>query len=197
MIMKNWKYIFFAVILLVLVGIVYWQSSGGGETELTAVDFSMIDRGNYGLYGRNVSFENVNDEYKDLSVWGFENQADFKRFWENNIREANTGGFTEVPEVDFSKEFVLAFLQGIKTEAGYFVNVMRVNETNKALVVYLQVVEPGEEEAALNVVSSPYDVIRVSHSYGDVNNKLLRLIDDESKDVIMEVKLNSLFGKEF
>jgi|GEM_PF-3262378 len=195
--MKNWKYIFFAVIVVVLLGIVYWQSSGGGETELTAVDFAMVDRGNYGLYGKNVTLDNVNEEFKELSVWGFENQADFKRFWENNVRELNTGGFSEVPEVDYEKEFVLAFLQGIKMEAGYYLNVMRVNETNKALVVYLKVVEPVGEEATLNVVSSPYDVIRVVRSYGEVNNKLLRLIDDDSKEIIMEVKLNSLFGKEY
>ncbi len=195
--MKNLKYIFFAVVVLLLIGVVYWQSSGGSETVITAVDFKMIDRGNYGLYGRSVTLDNVNDEFKDLSVWGFENQADFKRFWENNIRQINTGGFEGAPDVDFSKEVVLAFLQGVKTEAGYFVNVTGVNENNKVLVVNLKIVEPEGEEATLNVVSSPYDVVRIVKPYGEINNKVLRLVNDDSKEVIIEKKLSSLFGKDF
>lgn len=188
---------FFGVIVLVVVGVVYWYSKGGNETALMGVDFSMIDRGNYGLYGKTAVVENVDENLKSLSVWGFDNQADFKRFWENYIRQSGTGGFAEVPTVDFSRETVLAFLQGVKTEAGYYINVMRVNETNQALVVNILVAEPTEEEAKLSVVTSPYDVIRIVKPYGEINNKLLRLIDDETKEVILEVKLNTLFGREF
>jgi len=195
--MKNWRYIFYGLILVIVVGVVYWYSNGREETAVSAVDFKMVDRGNYGLYGKNVTLENVGDEFKEMSVWGFDNQADFRRFWENNIRQIGTGGFDEVPDIDFSKEFVLVFLQGIKTKAGYFVNVTGINENNKALIVNLKVVEPGEEEAALNVVSSPYDVIRVIKSYGEENNKLLRVLDDDTKNVILEEKLSSLFGKKF
>lgn len=69
----------------------------------------------------------------------------------------------EVPEVDFSKNQVVALFQGNKNTGGYHIAIERVAEESRKIVVFRKTTSPEPGGLATMVLTSPF-VIAEIHS---------------------------------
>ncbi|MFA4931267.1 MAG: protease complex subunit PrcB family protein [Patescibacteria group bacterium] len=159
--MKNWlKYMVIVLVVLIVGGIIYWWVTNNRSVESgVPVNFSLIDRSNYGLYSD--ALEEDSQVYKDISVVVVDNDADWKRFWESSIRNIGTGGFDSLPAVDWNANVVLAILQGVKPTGGYYLSTESVVTMSNGLLINMKIVEPAETDGLSQAISSPYEVISV------------------------------------
>lgn len=75
----------------------------------------------------------------------------FAKFWKN-VHGANT----QVPKVDFSKEFVIAAFAGEKPTGGYGIDVSRVVDQNGKRTVTVTITSPGAGCATAQAKTQPY-----------------------------------------
>lgn len=185
--MKKWQYIFGLVIILVVVlGGYYFYRTRINESNQpgTRVDYELIDRSNYGLYADLADEE----KYKTLSATIFSDEASWKRFWENQIRDANTGGFDNYPPVDFDQKRVLALLQGVKPTGGYFLNVTELTVVGKKLVAKVNISEPSDQGVQTQAVSAPYDIVKFDKAVLD-GKTTLEVWDVNTNKKVLSQKL--------
>ncbi|MBU0648392.1 protease complex subunit PrcB family protein [Patescibacteria group bacterium] len=174
---KYLKIIVFVVVVLLVMGVLYWRQRDNALLidGVERVDIQLVDRGNYGLYSGMISDEIKDEEYGQLTAWVIEDSASWKRFWESNIRDDDTGGFEGAPTVDFDTKLAIGVLQGIKEAGGYYLTVNEVKISKNAVVIYAQIIEPRGDEVLSQVVTSPYDVFTIDRN--DVfSNDSARLI---------------------
>lgn len=184
---KNFKYIVIIVLVLIIGGVLYLAVNKDlFKEKMNNVEVSLVDRGNYGLYGQNFKNENEDGKYNDLNVVVIDNKADFKKFWEEYIRLPNTGGFAVEPEVNFDENYVVAMLQGIKNSGGYYMNNNGVLEGDKTIQVKVSLFTPSSDEANSAVVSSPYEIISVKKNVDqDFKQKKLQVLDVNQSDKVV------------
>jgi hypothetical protein len=65
------------------------------------------------------------------------------------------------PEIDFSKEMVIATFMGTKASGGFSTEITRVVNSDEKVVVYVNEVSPGENCRVTFALSAPYHVIKV------------------------------------
>lgn len=66
-----------------------------------------------------------------------------------------------VPEVDFYTEMVVGVFAGQRPTAGYEVQIVRVEQTQSALIVYYRIRTPPEGALVAQVLTQPFDLVRV------------------------------------
>ena len=65
------------------------------------------------------------------------------------------------PNVDFSREIVVAVFMGTRPTAGFAVDIVGVREEGTALVVSYRETRPGPDVVAAQVLTSPYHIVAV------------------------------------
>ncbi len=189
---NNLKYVLMFVGIVVVGFLVYYAVGDKvWNEEMVATEYEMLDRSNYGVYSQNI--DNEDGSYGDFMAFVIDNDADWKGFWESYIRDASTGGFEKEPRVNFESEIVVAMLQGIKNSGGYYLNTESVEQGENTLSVSVALFEPGEEDVNTQVVSSPYEVIKMQKSNILVNNKYVRFVNiNKDGEIVLEKNINEL-----
>ena len=73
-----------------------------------------------------------------------------------------------LPEVDFTREMVIAVFQGTKPSAGYSVNIARVLDSGNTVEVFVEDTSPGPQCFAASVLTSPYHIVKVQKVEKDI-----------------------------
>jgi hypothetical protein len=189
--MKKWQYILGLLVLIVVVfgGYYFYKTRmNTNKQQMTRVDYELIDRSNYGLYGTLADDAKSQDKYKNLSAWIFTDTPDWKRFWETDIRQVGTGGFGDYPRVDFDKKRVLALLQGVKPTGGYYIEIKEMSFQGKKLIAKVNIVEPKDGEMQTQAVSSAYDIIKFDKEILTGKN-VLEVWDVNTNKLVLTQKL--------
>ena len=66
-----------------------------------------------------------------------------------------------LPEVDFTREMVIAVFQGTKPTAGFSVNIARVLDSGNTVEVFVEDTSPGPQCFVASVLTSPYHIVKV------------------------------------
>lgn len=193
--MNKMKYYLVAVGVVVILGLVYLGVRNKvWDEQLNKVEFNLVDRGNYGLYSQLLT-ENV-EEASKLKLFVINNQADWKRFWEEYIRSAGTGGFEKEPTIDFEKKIVVAVLQGVKNSGGYYMQTDSVELGGNTLKVNMGIFEPAATDANTQVISSPYELITIDADEIVKANKLIKVVNvNKNNEIVLEKKVSDLLFK--
>jgi hypothetical protein len=69
-----------------------------------------------------------------------------------------------VPNIDFTKEEVLAVFDGTHTTGGYRITVTDITEASGTRTVHVSRIAPGANCAKANAITSPYQIIAVPKS---------------------------------
>lgn len=180
---------------LVIIGGGLWYWKNKKDTPAIPVEFAMIDRGNYGLYGQGMSdLNNAEERFKKMSVSWIDNQADWKRFWETYVRQVGTGGFDKIPEVDFQNRVIVGILQGVKPTGGFYLLSKEVQQTGNVLIVKVEINEPKETDNNTQAVSAPYEIISLPASVNKTQwVEIVNMADGKSilKEEVSKLKQNN------
>lgn len=82
--------------------------------------------------------------------------AKFAEIW-----KAVHGADAKVPTVDFTKEYVLAVFAGEKPTGGYGIQVARVNDTDAARMIGIELTVPGAGCMMSKAKTEPYEFVSV------------------------------------
>ncbi|HVG21172.1 MAG TPA: protease complex subunit PrcB family protein [Blastocatellia bacterium] len=92
------------------------------------------------------------------------NKEDWERLWEKVT--SNSYPRPAAPDVDFSKQDLIAVFQGVQPSSGYSISVTRLVKSGKKLKVYVREVSPGDECRVLLVITQPFEIIRTDKIEG-------------------------------
>lgn len=79
-----------------------------------------------------------------------------------------------VPEVDFSKEMLIAAFAGQKSSGGYQLNITGLERRGKQTEVSLSLTQPGPDCIVAEALTQPYVIAKLSKTKGPVSFKLSR-----------------------
>lgn len=183
--MKKWQYIFGLLVILLVVfgGYYFYRLKQNSNQPGARVDFELVDRSNYGLYA-SLS----DDGHKNLSATLFSDTAEWKRFWENEIRNPGTGGFESFPPIDFSQKTVLAILQGVKPTGGYYIQIDELSTQGNKIIAKVIINEPEQKDSQTQAVSAPYDVVKFDKAVLE-GKKNLEIWDIGTGKIVLTKKL--------
>lgn len=68
----------------------------------------------------------------------------------------------DLPEVNFTREMIIAVFQGERGSSGYWTNITRIIMTDTHYVVYVDEIHPGENCVLLAVMTYPYHIVKIS-----------------------------------
>lgn len=188
------KYLLVVLGLIIICGAVYWGIKNKvWEEQYSPLEFSLVDRGNYGVYSELL--EEDMEKAGMFSVFVIENQADWKNFWPDYIRNPNTGGFAYEPDVDFANKIVIVMLQGVKNSGGYYMMTNGVDLGSNSIKIDLGVFEPSGEDANTQVISSPYEIISIDRKDIIDSNKVIKIFNNNNGQLMLEKKVSDLVYK--
>ncbi|MDE2234439.1 MAG: protease complex subunit PrcB family protein [Gammaproteobacteria bacterium] len=124
-------------------------SMGGGNSGATVVasgDHSLIK----------------DQEYKDIHT-----QADFDALWDKAFK--GMSGAPDKPQVDFSKQMVLAAFIGDQNTGGYTIRFTKIDSTGPTIDVSILVTQPGQNCRVPQRLSDTYLIVAIPASSKPVN----------------------------
>lgn len=117
--------------------------------------------------GSSVSFESlstVNSRRMSAGTEVVQSTAAWDTLW-----SAHNGSSDEQPEVDFSRQSVLAVFAGEKPTGGYSIRITGIQQQGSSLVVSYSETSPGPDAMVTQVITSPAHLVRIdlSQQQGD------------------------------
>lgn len=107
------------------------------------VPFSIIDRG-------------VRSDWIEQANFRIDTEKDFMNLW-----EALHGNATNIPEVDFDREFIIVAFLGVREKEGYGITVAEVRKTTNGYNVVFKEETPGDGCINTPAALTPYVIARV------------------------------------
>lgn len=132
-------------LIIISISVLAFSCSNQGEEE-TIVSFEVIHGGTYcSISGKKEVLIKNNDDYQKLM----------------NEVYSNLDQMPRIPEVDFSKNSVVAVFMGTKNTGGYLVNVDKVIKRTSALTVSIYETSPGANCQETQMLSQPYEIVKI------------------------------------
>lgn len=95
--------------------------------------------------------------------------GDWQALWRDHA-----GPGAAAPEVDFSTEMVVGVFLGARNTGGYDVEITGVEPEGTGLVVRCTETTPGPGAMLAQVITSPFHLVRVARTDGDVRFETIR-----------------------
>ncbi len=118
-------------------------------------------------YEKDISFETIrtgiySNQYEKKNHV-IDNLVEWETFWWNMDTTQS------LPDINFSKNLVLAVFQGERSSGGYSISVNKIIETESALEVFLKEVSPGQRCGVTMALTQPYTIAIVEQTGKDVH----------------------------
>ncbi|MBF2053670.1 MAG: protease complex subunit PrcB family protein [Candidatus Sericytochromatia bacterium] len=117
--------------------------------------------------GSSVSFESLSNRNSRRMSAGTE-VVQSAEAWAT-LWSAHNGSSEEQPEVDFSRQSVLAVFAGEKPTGGYSIRITGIQQQGRSLVVSYSEASPGPDAMVTQVITAPAHLVRIdlSQQQGD------------------------------
>jgi hypothetical protein len=130
-----------------------------------------------------VNFETIKTRTPSIHIekknYVIENNQDWQSLWNKmDLKELNEVAKPSAPEVDFSKNMVIAIFQGTKSTGGYSIEITKIIETKDALEIYITEKSPGKNCIVTQAFTSPYQIIKIPK----INKKVIFKPEQKTTD---------------
>jgi hypothetical protein len=122
---------------------------GTATVTVTPVVFTVLETGGNALEG--------DGDRKNIAA---RDQESFDRVW----KMAHGAQEIAAPEIDFSKEYIVAVFAGQKPSGGHAIAVTKVEDVGDERVITVTLTAPGANCVVTDMLTSPYQLIRVPAS---------------------------------
>ncbi|MBN2381093.1 protease complex subunit PrcB family protein [candidate division WOR-3 bacterium] len=104
-------------------------------------------------------------QYSDAGGMVFRDAKSWEAFWDDHCRAVSLEGENlEAPEVDFSAQMLVGVFSGEKPTGGYGINIQRVLEGSKSLVVEYVEKSPDPDAMVSQVITYPCHIVAIPRS---------------------------------
>ena len=93
-------------------------------------------------------------ERKNIAAY---DEEGFARLW----AMAHIEGSTPMPDIDFSKQYVIGVFAGTKSSGGHSIAVSRVSDSGDTRTVAITLTKPGPGCITSQAITSPYQIVSV------------------------------------
>lgn len=142
------------VVILALVGTVYFLFFHGDSFKGDPVEFTIFSQGSFGGHG---------DEKGRFVI---RNADEWEGIWQK--LHSNVEPLPNPPAVDFGEKMMIAVFSGQRPTDGHSVNVLSVREQGNELKVFIEETKPGRNCAVVQVITNPYVIIQTDSFEGAV-----------------------------
>ena len=156
------KYFLFFITSLFFLNIAACSSNSSGN-DLTDVKFEVIKEGTIsGFTDEKMIVIDNNDDYQKAMA----------------IVYYNLDQMPVVPDVDFNKYTVILAAMGTKNNGGYTIGIDNITKSKSIVTVNLTETSPGKNCVLTDMVSSPYQVIKVKKIKKEIKFNISRNTKD-------------------
>jgi len=141
----------FAVIIIIASSVLILSIQNPFFPQITIVPFEVVDPGDATMqynYATRANFTIANASHWE-SLWSLLYSG-----WSNP---------PEVPVVNFTSELQIAVFQGLCGSGGYYTNITEIHATTTQYVVFVDEIHPGPGCVVADVLTYPYQIVKVSH----------------------------------
>jgi protease stability complex PrcB-like protein len=142
---------------LVVVGACSTGASSGQSEGSRAVSLALLAQGTYSAI-ESPRFEVIRDA------------AAFRSLWMQHVAAVSPA--PPIPDVDFSKDMVIAAFAGIKNTGGYSLSISHLSSTDGRLEARLRLSEPGPTCIVPQAITQPYVIVRTATTPAPVSFRL-------------------------
>lgn len=118
--------------------------------------------------GKALGFETLKDsvlpEKTTAGNFQLDNEEDWKKMWQQQTAKEPKEG----SGIDFSKDTVLAVLDGSKDSSGYEILIKQVVETKEKIKVFVEKAVPGDSCRFAKALSNPYHLVKLPKLHKEV-----------------------------
>lgn len=112
---------------------------------------------------KDITFEVIREAYyggyEEPKVLVIQNNEDYQTVM-NKVYE-NLDQRPNIPEIDFTKETLIAVFMGAKNTGGYSIHVEKIYGSSKSLTVNVKEISPGKNCTVQQMVTHPFQIIRM------------------------------------
>ncbi len=90
--------------------------------------------------------------------------------WANLWEEVHRGTYPEkqLPEVDFSRETVLAVFMGTRSTGGYSIEITRACKMNDVIKAFAETSSPSPGDLVTTVITRPFHIVKINTAKKDI-----------------------------
>jgi hypothetical protein len=179
-------------VLLALCGLfslfLLWPGCGNGEqgqmdqdqrestSEERPIHLETVGQGVHSEYGRFAEVPVPEDAPPECMV--ITDNEEYQRLLSISSFQETLG------EMDFEKDIAIAALQGPKNTGGYAISIVHASQTGMEVRVEVEVVKPDPGSMTVQVLTSPYHVVKADRSGFDPSGELIFLFVDQENNRI-------------
>ena len=120
------------------------------------IPLATLAQGIYSEYGRFDEMPVPEDAPPECLV--ITDEEEFDRFISMALLQE------EIYEVDFESEVVIAAMQGPKNTGGFAISIMHASQADSEVRVEIEVIEPDPESMTVQVLTSPYHLVKAERA---------------------------------
>ncbi len=159
------KTIFFGLAIMLVLAIIarsFIENSSMAREK--RIDFEVV------WQGQNHNFYNA----ERMEFWIITNSEEWKEF---TRKYQLSWDFKE-----FDKYFLIAALLGVKPSSGYGIKINKIVQTGSTIKVIISTKKP--ERGALDVITSPYSIVKVNKDSVDINDRIMFVFLNASGEML-------------
>lgn len=150
-----------AVSCILLLGSCHYKSAqrvNANDENMDQIQMTTIAGGNYGAI----------EHREDIFISSSE---EWEKLWKE--LHAHTSPLPPLPEVDFSRETVIAAFLGTKTTGGYGIEIIDLTEIEGKLTAAVKTRTPSPGEMVTMAITRPYHIVKVNISGKNIEFKMI------------------------
>ena len=115
------------------------------------------------VIGFNVYFETIDIghicTHRERRDYIIQTQQKLDDLWQKTY-----WSFSEVPDIDFSSNIVLAVYMGEHTTGGYHIEIMNISENVVLTRVYIRETSPSPDDLMIPTLTQPYHIVKINRN---------------------------------
>jgi hypothetical protein len=152
------------------------QESGESTAQKGDIPLNTLVQGVYSEYGRFDEMPIPEDAPPECMV--ITDNEEYQRL-------LSLSSFQEpLEEVDFDRDMVIAAMQGPKNTGGYAISIMHASQSGTEVTVELDVVEPEPGSLTVQVLTSPYHLVKAERASFDPRGAVVFTFVDQNDALI-------------
>ena len=129
-----------------------------------AASFLFLLGSNQPLFDTEVPFEEIDkgwiSGYQSRNNLTISDNETWETLWTD--MESIHSHPADLPEINFTRDIIIAVFQGERGSSGYWTNITRIIMNNTNYVVYVDEIHPGDGCVLLAVMTYPYHIVKIS-----------------------------------
>ena len=139
--------------IILVVGLISILLASGCVTQLTGQEltFENISKGSYSGHNKRGDYV-IKDSSELENLWDK---------MQSRVSHTPISAITDLPDVNFNDEMVIAVFQGTQSTGGYAIEITKIVEKEKSVEVFVKETSPSPDSLVTHAFTQPYHIVKI------------------------------------